>query len=42
MVLLEAGRVILDPVTGDAVFEAGQHQFLNGSSEAFCSYFAAP
>jgi len=42
VVLLDAGRVILDPVTGDAVFEAGQHQFLNGSSEAFCSYFAAP
>lgn len=42
VVLLDAGRVILDLATGDVFFEAGQHQFLNGSGSAFCSFFAAP
>jgi hypothetical protein len=39
VVLLDAGRLILDPATGDVSFEAGQHEFLNGSVSAFCGYF---
>jgi hypothetical protein len=42
VVLLDAGRVIIDQATGDVLFEAGQHQFLNGDAEAFCDYFADP
>jgi hypothetical protein len=42
VVLLDAGRVIIDLATGDVVFEAGQHQFLEGDSDAFCSFFADP
>jgi hypothetical protein len=38
-VLLDAGRLILDIATGDVVFEAGQHELLNGSVDAFCGYF---
>ncbi len=41
-VLLDAGRVVFDLVTGAVVFEAGQHQRLDGDAEAFCSYFAGP
>ena len=39
IVLLDAGRVIIDGATGEATFEAGQHEFLNGSAEDFCGYF---
>ena len=40
VVLLDAGRLILDIDTGEVVFEAGQHELLNGSVDAFCGYFA--
>ena len=39
VVLLDAGRLIFDVETGDVVFEAGQHELLNGSVDAFCGYF---
>jgi hypothetical protein len=39
-VLLDAGRIVFDP-SGAVLFEAGQHQFLDGSATAFCAYFAA-
>ena len=38
VVLLDAGHLILD-ANGDVVFEAGQHDLLNGSVDAFCGYF---
>ena len=38
-VLLDAGRLVFAP-DGTVVFEAGQHQYLDGSPTAFCSYFA--
>ena len=40
VVLLDAGHLILDG-DGNVVFEAGQHDLLNGSLDAFCGYFAA-
>jgi YD repeat-containing protein len=40
VVLLDAGRLILDVETGDVLFEAGQHELLNGSVDDFCGYFA--
>ena len=39
VVLLDAGHLILDINTGDVIFEAGQHDLLNGSVDAFCGYF---
>jgi hypothetical protein len=42
VVLLDAGRIVIDLVTGEVQFEAGQHQFLEGDAEAFCSFFADP
>lgn len=42
VVLLDAGCVVIDLVTGEAVFEAGQHQFLEGDADAFCGFFADP
>jgi hypothetical protein len=39
LVLLNAGRVVFDP-SGAVVFEAGQHQVLDGDLGAFCAYFA--
>lgn len=39
VVLLDAGRLILDIDTGDVEFEAGQHELLNGSVDDFCGYF---
>ena len=42
VVLIDAGRVIIDQATGEVLFEAGQHQFLNGDGDAFCDYFADP
>ncbi len=39
LVLLNAGRVVFDP-SGAVVFEAGQHQVLDGDVAAFCAYFA--
>jgi hypothetical protein len=41
VVLLDAGRISFDP-SGAVVFEAGQHQLIDGSAPAFCSYFAGP
>ena len=41
VVLLDAGNLILDIDTGDVVFEAGQHELLNGSVDDFCGYFAS-
>ena len=40
VVLLDAGRLIFD-ANGDLVFEAGQHELLNGDIGAFCEYFAS-
>jgi len=40
VVALDAGLVSLSP-TGDVLFEAGPHQFQDGSAPAFCDYFAA-
>jgi hypothetical protein len=40
LILLNAGRVVRD-ASGDVVFEAGQHQVLDGDVGAFCAYFAA-
>ena len=42
VVLLDAGRVVINLATEDVVFEAGQHQFLEGDADAFCNYFAVP
>ena len=42
VVLLDAGRVIIDLATDEVLFEAGQHQVLNGDADAFCNYFADP
>lgn len=42
VVLLDAGRVVVDLETGETVFEAGQHQFLEGDADAFCAFFADP
>jgi hypothetical protein len=42
VVLLDAGRVIIDQATDEVLVEAGQHQFLNGDADAFCDYFAGP
>ena len=39
VVLLETGRVVFDLATGDVLSTAGQHQLLDGSAGAFCSYF---
>jgi hypothetical protein len=39
VVLLDAGRLILDPATSEVTFEAGQHELVEGSVEAFCNYF---
>jgi hypothetical protein len=39
VVLLDAGRLILDPATGEVTFEAGQHEIVEGSVDAFCGYF---
>jgi hypothetical protein len=39
VVLLDAGQLILDVETGEVTFEAGQHDIVSGSVEAFCGYF---
>lgn len=39
LVALDAGRVSFD-ASGEVVFEAGPHDLLNGSVDAFCDYFA--
>lgn len=39
VVLLETGRLVFDLATGEVLFTAGQHQLLDGSAPAFCSYF---
>jgi hypothetical protein len=39
VVLLDAGSIVFSP-SGDVVFEAGQHQILDGDVDAFCAYFA--
>ena len=40
MVALDAGRISFDS-SGEVLFEAGPHDLLNGSADAFCDYFAA-
>ncbi len=40
-VLLDAGRFVFDS-SGALVFEAGQHERIDGDAEALCSYFAGP
>lgn len=39
VIALDAGRVSFDS-SGEVLFEAGPHDILNGSFEAFCDYFA--
>lgn len=39
VVLLETGHIVFDLATGDVLFTAGEHQLLEGSAAAFCSYF---
>lgn len=39
VVLLDAGHLILDVESGEVLFEAGQHELLNGSVDDFCGYF---
>ena len=39
VVLLDAGRLVLDLTTGDVQFEAGQHDLVDGDVDAFCAYF---
>ena len=41
VVLLETGRTVFDLTTGDVLFIAGQHQLIEGSVDAFCSYFGS-
>ena len=41
VVLLETGRVVFDLATGDVLSTAGEHQLLDGSADAFCSYFGS-
>jgi len=41
MVLLETGRTVFDLTTGDVLFTAGQHQLIEGSADAFCSYIGS-
>ena len=40
VVALDAGRISFDS-SGGVLFEAGPHDLLNGSADAFCDYFAA-
>jgi hypothetical protein len=42
VVLLDAGRILIDQQTGEAVFEAGPHQLFAGDADAFCGFFADP
>ena len=42
VVLLDAGRVLIDLQTGEALFEGGPHQLFAGDADAFCSFFADP
>jgi hypothetical protein len=47
VVLLDAGRILIDLETFVPLFEAGPHEyfsaaFLSGDAEAFCSYFFGP
>jgi hypothetical protein len=39
MVLLETGRVDIDPETGDILFEGGPHALRDGDIDAFCAAF---
>jgi hypothetical protein len=40
VVALDAGHISFDS-SGEVLFEAGPHDLLNGSADAFCDYFAA-
>jgi hypothetical protein len=42
VILLDAGRVLIDLQTGEALSEAGPHQLLAGDAHAFCGFFADP
>jgi hypothetical protein len=39
VILLDAGRIVIDPVTGEIVFEAGPHQEWHGDYDKLCRYF---
>jgi hypothetical protein len=41
VILLDAGRLVFDAVTGEVVFEAGPHQDYHGDYERFCQYFTS-
>jgi hypothetical protein len=42
VVLLDAGRILIDLRTFEARFEAGPHQYFHGDAAAFCNYFFGP
>ena len=42
VVLLDAGRVLIDLQTGEALFDGGPHQLFAGDADAFCSFFGDP
>jgi hypothetical protein len=42
VVLLDAGRVLIDLQTGEALSEAGPHQLFAGDADALCGFFADP
>jgi hypothetical protein len=42
VVLLDAGRILIDRQTGEAVFTAGPHELFAGDADAFCDFFADP
>jgi hypothetical protein len=41
VILLDAGRLVLDAVTGEIVFEAGPHQNYPGDFDKLCRYFTS-
>jgi hypothetical protein len=42
VVLLDAGRILIDQQTGEVIFEAGPHELFAGDADAFCRFFADP
>jgi hypothetical protein len=42
VVLLDAGRILIDLQTGQALSEAGPHQLFAGNAQAFCGFFTDP
>ncbi|CAN5678457.1 hypothetical protein BH23GEM7_BH23GEM7_30550 [soil metagenome] len=41
VILLDAGRAVFDPVTGEVVFEAGPHQDYHGDYDRLCQYLTS-